>query len=143
MKVSNVEETVGGDGQPRWVVSFTKQDGSPAKNQLVESTKPTEAIGDDLPVVLVKPTDAPWYYKRKVVTASGTQQVRSQGKSYKADPEKLDDIMIMSAWKIADEQIRHHIVPAGKVDVGLIGQVASEIFASMVIMRPKRTGTSQ
>ena len=139
MKVLNIEDTVGADGQPRWAVYFEKQDGTQAKNQMVEATKPTENIGDDIPVTLIKPTDgSPWYYKRKAGTSSsGGFKPRPQEKTFKADQSKLDDIMIMSAWKIADEQVRHHIVPAGKVDTGTLGQIASEIFASMVIMRPK------
>lgn len=139
MKVLNIDKTPKAEGGFVWSVTLAKKDGTPSKVPLTESTQPTYKVGDEIyssNLELIKPDEGDWYYKRK----EGSTQV-SRGrpeKSYKADPEKLDDIMIMSAWKIADEQIRHHIVPAGKVDTGLLGQIANEIFASMVMMRPKR-----
>ena len=136
MKVRNIEETPGADGQPRWVVSFFKQDGSPAKPTMTEKEKPTEAVGDDIPVVMVKPDDGPWYYKRKQ-GAPTKQASKSAEKSYKADPEKRDDNLLQSALKAAVELYCHENPPSGKIDTAPVTAATAEIFASLIIMRPK------
>ena len=132
MKVLKIEETVGGDGNPLWMVTLAKQDGTPAKVLLPEHTKPEYSEGDDVRVKLNKEVE-PWRYER----LPGATPRKSAEKTYKAAPAKSDDIMLMKAWAIADEQTRHHLVPCGKVDTGQLSQIASEIFAYMVMMRPK------
>ena len=49
-----------------------------------------------------------------------------------------DDILLSVAFKGAIELERHHYVPEGTINTARVIQTTSEIFAGLVLMRPKR-----
>ena len=53
-------------------------------------------------------------------------------------PKNDDDIMLQVALKAIVDLHKHHYVPAGKVDVGIVAQDTNELFASLIMMRPKK-----
>ena len=53
-------------------------------------------------------------------------------------PKNDDDIMLQVALKAVVELERHHFVPEGKLNVGRIAEATNELFASLLMMRPKR-----
>jgi len=76
------------------------------------------------------------YWNVKSCSPSGeTKQEVKQAKYYKND----DDIMLQVALKAVVELDTHHIPPEGeKYDIGRIAQKTNELFASLLLMRPKK-----
>ena len=70
------------------------------------------------------------YYGLK---SSGSPGPKPAGRFAKND----DDIMLQVAFKGAIELERHHIIPEGKINTARVAQATSELFASLVLMRPK------
>jgi len=83
-----------------------------------------------------------WNLKTAEITAEQPPSVepKSNGKFYhdRHSQDAEDWTNIRTALMQAVELETHHYPPAGKVDTGRTMQIASEIFASMIMMKPKR-----
>jgi hypothetical protein len=136
MKVANIEETVGGNGNPLWVISFVDK-----KLTLSEWAKPTFSIGDEYPyeTELIKPEKGRWYYKRKGTTTQENKPTEDKPKyTPKTYPKNDDDIMLQVAFKGAIELETHHNPPEGEINTARVIQATSELFAGLILMRPKK-----
>ena len=132
MKVSNIEQTQGTDGEPRWTYSFEGK-----KITLTErGESPCCKIGDEYPyeVEIIKQQQGRWYYKRKQTT----QQSKPTTTRREWKPKNDDDIMLQVAFKGAVELELHHIVPEGKVDTQRVLQITGDLFRGLLLMRPKK-----
>ena len=141
MKVLNIEELKKTDGSSYWEVTIPKKDGTPSGSPLLEWEKPTYNIGEELPfdVVLVKPSNARWYYKRKDTPSQGDRPTEDKPKyTPRTYPKNDDDIMLQVAFKGAIELETHHNPPEGKINTARVIQATSELFASLILMRPKK-----
>jgi len=114
MKVLNIEELKKTDGSSYWEVTIPKKDGTASKSPLVEWTKPTYNIGDELPfeIELIKPDKARWYYKRKDTPAQVIKGETRQQKSFTASPEKIESIEYQNCRNLA-VQLYCHTTDAG------------------------------
>lgn len=78
-----------------------------------------------------------WNIKEAQVSDKIATVGQKEEKTWK--PAKNDDDILLSvAFKGAIELERHHYVPEGKINTGRVIQTTSEIFAGLVLMRPKR-----
>ena len=132
-RISNIEQTVGGDGVPLWIISFEGK-----KLTLTERQEPTYKIGDILPfnVRVVKPPEGQrWYYVRADGAAKPQFTPQTRKPQFTKSPKNDNDIMIEVALKEAGELDRHHIVPEGKVDTDRIKRTAQDLLNWMIEMR--------
>jgi len=112
-KVSNIEETPGADGSPRWVISLQDK-----KVTLAVREEPTYKIGDMLPfeIELIKPEKGRWYYKRRGITTQASRSAEApkseSRKSYGKSPEEQESIERQVDKKMAAE-IYCHVTEAG------------------------------
>lgn len=128
MKVLNIEELKKADGSSYWEVTIPKKDGTPSGSPLVEWTKPTYSIGDELPfeVELMKPAKERWYYKRREATQ---ERKPMEGTKPTWKPTKNDDAILQAvAFKGAIELEKHHYVPEGKTDEDRVLRLTRALF---------------
>ena len=131
MKVLNIEELKKTDGSSYWEVTIPKRDGTPSGSPLVEWTKPTYSIGDELPfeVELMKPAKERWYYKRKDSQVSKpATETKTWQPPYQKSPKNDDAILQAVAFKGAIELEKHHYVPEGKVDTDRVLRSTRALF---------------
>ena len=123
MKVKEITPLQGKDGRDLWKVEL---EGTDKPLWLFNSPKFTK--GDDVPEDSMETSRKGNSYvlKRK-------PKERLQGYS-----RNDDDIMLQVALKAVVELEKHHIVPAGDYGVGRIAQKTNELFASLIMMRPKK-----
>ena len=71
---------------------------------------------------------------------SETTESKSNGRYYhdRHSQDAEDWTNIRTAVMQSVQLETHHIAPEGKIDIGRVMQNANEIFASMIMMKPKR-----
>ena len=118
-EIAEVKFKQGGSG---WKTSFEE-----TEKVLWTKTKPDFVEGADIPEDELE------------VNQKGNYQLKgSKPKSAPPRYTKNDtDIMLQVCLKAAVELETHHIVPEGKINTGRVIQAVSELFADMMIMRPK------
>lgn len=129
MKVTAITPLKNKQGQDVWMV---KLEGT--EKPLWLGYAPSFEIDDDVPEgdIQLSKNGQSYILKRKTEQATKSQ---STWKPVKND----DDILLSVAFKGAIELERHHIVPEGKINTVRVIQTTSEIFAGLVLMRPKRS----
>lgn len=137
-RVSNIEKTIGGDGFDLWVVSFEGK-----KLTLTEKQQPTYKVGDILPFNLkvIKPPagqKGDWYYVRADGDSKGQYSPQARKPQSTKSTKNDDDIMLQVAFKGAVELEQHHNPPEGKINTARVIQATSELFAGLILMRPKK-----
>ena len=145
MKVSNIEQTQGADGEPRWVYSFEGK-----KLTLTEwSESPCCKIGDEYPyeVEIIKPAQGRWYYKRKQGAAKTPQAAKE---TQVATPKAENDDWLIVQWmtsqrkysELATQLECHHIVPGGEIELmkaaNRIDNIVAQWFRADVLSIPKK-----
>ena len=123
--VSNIEQMVGGDGQPLWVTYFEGK-----KLTFSEKTEPTWKKGEQLPfkVKVVNPPGKPWYYMRSEDTGATAnvkppQTQKKEGKSYTADPQKIESIEYQNSRNVAVQLYCHVTEPGTPFDRDMLMEV--------------------
>jgi hypothetical protein len=133
MIVEKIEEVCcSKDGQPYWVIHFQDK-----KLTLTEwDVKPNYAEGDELPfeVTVVKPEQGKWYYKKAATKVGGKPNIPLTKAAFKDD----DVIMLQTAFKGAVECEKVWYVPDGKAHCDRVLQNMAELFAGMLLSKPKK-----
>ena len=113
MKVLKIEKTPTTDGFI-WVVQLGKQDGTPSKVPLRETTEPTYSVGYEIynnKLELVKPEDgSDWYWKWKEGSSPASQTYTKrplEKRTYSKSPEEQESIKRQSARRDATELYKH------------------------------------
>lgn len=124
MKVIEISEVHFKQGGSGWKVGFEETD-----KVLWLKQKPAYEKGDDIPDSDLE------------VNAKGNYQLKNRPSGGRRDfkPSKNDDdIMLQVAFKGVIELEKHHFLPEGKITTGRILQATSELYAGLLVMRPKR-----
>ena len=123
MKVSSITPIKTKDGKDIWKVSLEGTD-----KPLWLQYAPKFEVGSDIPDDSLQ------------LSSKGTSYIMKRAEGGKAPPRYFkndDDIMLQVALKAAVELEKHHFVPEGKINIPRIAQATNELFANLLLMRPK------
>ena len=113
------------DNKAYWEVALEGSD-----KPLLMFSQPEFAEGTDIDDSMLQIAKAGTYYNLKT-----TKEPKPQARGYVKND---DDIMLQVALKAVVELECHHTVPEGKVNIKRTAQDTNELFASLLMMRPKK-----
>ena len=133
MKITEITQVSFSDGSKKWRVSLENET-KPVWLAVKDYPKPPFKVGDDIPQESLEVSKSGKSY---ILTKEKAKPVATSGRE-RYTPDGEDWTNIRTAVMQAVELHTHHVPPAGKVNTGEVMQVAAEIFAAMVMMKPKR-----
>ena len=140
LKVSKIEQTVGGYGNPLWIISFEGK-----KLTASEKIEPQFKIGDALNVQFHKPPagqEGAWWYE--ILHDDKTPvSTKPKEKSYTASPEKIESIEYQNSRNIAVQLYCHVTEQGTPFDAAKlleIYKVCSNLGKNPIVKEAKKMG---